>query len=1619
LTATNGTLTLGGLTGLAFTVGDGTADPTMTFSGTIANINTALNGTTYAPNMNINGAQSVNIVTDDEGNTGTGGVQSDTDNITVNITAVNDAPVNTVPAMQNMNQDTVFTFTGATQISVANVDAGGNSVQVQLTGTNGTISLSGTTGLSFVFSDGNGTGAGDGTDDVTVTFRGTLPDVNTALDNLQFTSTPGFFSGPNARLDIVTNDLGNTGTGGALQDSDFVEIFVQQVNQPPVNSVPGTQTISEDATLTFSAGNSNLISISDPDAGVAMVQVQLTVTTGALTLSSFGGLAFSVGDGTADTTMTFTGTIANINTALNGMTFFAGADVNGSSTLTIVTDDQGNTGPGGAMQDTDNVTINITAVNDAPILTSPSSVNASEDVTFNFTAGETISVTDVDSAGNTNFEANVTVTTGMLTVTPSGGAVVIGNLSNDVTIVGAVANVSTILGTLQYRGSTNFNGTDTMALTVNDNGQTGGGNLSDSDNITINVAAVNDAPVNAFPAAPQTFDEDTTLTFSTVNGNAISLSDADAAPGDNVQVTLFSAAGTMTLGNLTGLSFSFSDGNGTGAGDGTADATMLFRGTLTNVNNALQGMTFTPITNINGERTISMTSSDLGNTGSGGVQTDSDTIDLSITAVNDAPIVTVPATFNVTEDVQTAIGISVSDVDSLGGTNFQATLSVTSGLINVTPGGASITSGANDSSSLTLTGTVSNVNTAIGTMKYTGNANFNGTDTMVVNVTDNGQTGTGGTLTDGPDNITINVAAVNDKPVGLAKNFTAQGHMRINGLTGLLTGVTDPDTGTGTPPCDPTPFTVVSVTPVSCGGCSVLNLNGTTGTFDFNPGPNFTGSATLEYVVQDSGCPGNAQSDPATITITVNTPIIYFVKSVGVGTADCRLGSECTLATALDGTHIGANTGRHIFISDANTHTPGVAVTLNSGGRLKGQGVVPPVDSDGDVTDGFDDLFDIAPPAGTIARPSINLSRPTISGATTITMHNNSHVRGLNTNTSNANSLLSSGKTGLNVGDINVTSTNNTASNFAVDLGTSSGTFKFGDITANTGANGSGGARFATTTSTSTVTINNITTKAGTALNLVSTGSTAFTLNDVTSTTGSAVSVNFGAGSSTGALTFHAISANGAARGITVNSHTGSFTVNGTGTTDASGGTIQACTSKGAEFIGSNNIDLNNMNFTGNGTSQTVAGSDGTCGGNLRTGNNLSCVSNIHLQTVTTASFDNLNVTNSGQMGINGNNVNGFEILNSTVTGNGNESMENGLTFQNLSGTVTITDTIIKNNATRQIHIGNIANNTATTIGITGTRTNNAYPTMDTSTTMIGNDAPSGANTQQGILLETFAGSNISPTLNLTGVVFNNNQPQNAVDIQPLTSGTLGGTTNSCSFDTNAAGVIISMQNAASGTYDITNSEFNRSALQSILYAAANPTSGTLQGTIQSNTIGTAGQSGSACFPTSGCNGHGIDVNFIGGSGAIRLKIGGTGGGQGNTIQQFDGNGIKIVANGTGTPSVHATIQNNAILNPLGLVAHGIDTNIGTTAGANVFGCFNISGNSITGTYQDPGVGTQFGIHTRVRFLSEHRLPGMTGTGAANAVTFLTTQNPGAAGKIFSEGAGVPGYQSGAACTTP
>lgn len=142
---------------------------------------------------------------------GQGGAASQA--ITISITPVNDAPSLTLPAPQTTLDNATLAIAG---ISVSDIDAGTQTLEVTLTTTNGSLTLAQTTGLDF--------STGDGIDDANLVFQGSLADLNAALATLTYQSDPGF-SGPDA-IAFTVDDLGNTGSGGALTDSQTLAIEV-------------------------------------------------------------------------------------------------------------------------------------------------------------------------------------------------------------------------------------------------------------------------------------------------------------------------------------------------------------------------------------------------------------------------------------------------------------------------------------------------------------------------------------------------------------------------------------------------------------------------------------------------------------------------------------------------------------------------------------------------------------------------------------------------------------------------------------------------------------------------------------------------------------------------------------------------------------------------------------------------------------------------------------------------------------------------------------------------------------------------------------------------------------------------------------------------------------------------------------------------------------------------------------------------------------------------------------------------------------------------------------------------------------------------------------------------
>jgi hypothetical protein len=293
-------------------------------------------------------------------------------------------------------------------------------------------------------------------------------------------------------------------------------------NQAPVNAVPAAQAMLEDGVLTLSGASA--ISVSDADAGGNTVQVSLSASNGLLSLSGTAGLSFSAGDGSADAAMTFSGSTASINGALNGLTYTPFANFNGAAAISINTNDGGNTGTGGPKSDSDSVSVSVTAVNDAPSFTAGANQTSSEDAGL-----QTVAWASAISAGPAN-ESSQALTF---------------HVANDANALFATQPAIAADGTLTYAAAANANGTANVSVYLTDDGGTANGGVDSTSTVafTISISAVNDAP-QADAGADQTIECSTPVLLS---GAASSDIDGDS-------LTYLWTEGATTLGTSVTLS---------------------------------------------------------------------------------------------------------------------------------------------------------------------------------------------------------------------------------------------------------------------------------------------------------------------------------------------------------------------------------------------------------------------------------------------------------------------------------------------------------------------------------------------------------------------------------------------------------------------------------------------------------------------------------------------------------------------------------------------------------------------------------------------------------------------------------------------------------------------------------------------------------------------------------------------------------------------------------------------------------------------------------------------------------------------------------------------------------
>jgi Ca2+-binding RTX toxin-like protein len=596
---------------------------------------------------------------------------------TITITGTNDGPVANTDGITT-SEDTAVTF----DVRTNDTDVDGDTLSVtQINGT--AISV----GSPVAISGGS----------ISLGADGKLTYTPTA----DFNGTPSF---------TYTISDGHGGTSTAT-----VNLTVTAVNDAPMATItPTTLTATEGVALDLKA---NGLSISDGDADGGSVTVTLSVGEGTFNATvGNSGVALS-GNGTS--LLTITGLVSQVNAFLGAigssstLNYVNGSDTpTASTTLTLTVNDNGNSGAGGPLSSTDTATINITAVNDAPVNTIPVNFTTNEDTPVKL-AG--LVVSDAD-AGSDSITVTLTVGSGTLSAANAGGVTVTGSGTGSIVLSGSQADINAYLASSAsqptYIPVANANGSVSLTMTTSDLGHNGtGGTQVDTDLSTINITSVNDAPAGTNGTV--TTIEDTT--------KILAASDFGFADPNDSPANAFAAVEIVTL---------------PGAGVLKLDGVAVTAGQFISIADINAGkLAFVPQADVPGSTSLTFQVQDDGGTANGGVNIDptANTLIINITPVNDAPVNTVPGAQTATAGTALSIaGISVFDSDN---GSLVTTLSVGHGTLNVSSV-AGLTITGNGTGTVQLSGDIFLINSALGGLSYTATSGYSGTDSLSVNTSD-------------------------------------------------------------------------------------------------------------------------------------------------------------------------------------------------------------------------------------------------------------------------------------------------------------------------------------------------------------------------------------------------------------------------------------------------------------------------------------------------------------------------------------------------------------------------------------------------------------------------------------------------------------------------------------------------------------------------------------------------------------------------------------------------------------------------------------------------------------------------------------------------------------------
>ena len=769
--------------------------PSIAFGGTAPNCTA-----TFTPQLNANGLLNLTFTVTD-------GSLSDSANFNLTVTPFNDPPVISAIAAQTTAEDTQL----AVNFTISDVDSAVTCG----------ASVSAATSNSAIVTVPS------------IVFSGVAP-------NCTATFTPQADANGSLNLTFTVSD-------GSLSAASVFNLTVTPVNDPPLISAIAAQTTAEDTPLTIN------FTISDVD-DTLNCSTSMSASTSNAAIIPVAGILF--GGVAPNCTATVT-PVLNANGAMN-LTF-------------TVTD-------GGALSANRNFNVTVTPVDDPPVISAIGAQTTSEDnfFTVNFT------ILDVDSPMNCG--TSVSASTTNAAIIPAGNVLFSGVAPNCVATITPAPDA---------------NGSLSLTLTVTD------GTTPVGSTFNVTVTAVDDPPLIS-AIAPQTTAEDTLIavnfTISDVDSTLTCAGSMSAASNNTAVVAVAGVSFSGTIPNCTATINPVANAFGVATldltvTDGTTPVTSSFNLTVTPVNdapvlsfigaqstnedtqlvinfsitdvddvmdcttsvvagssnpgivptaNVLFGglapnctATINPVPNANGPLNLTFTVSD-------GLLNDFETFALTVTADNDAPIISAIGAQTTAEDTQLVVNFTINDVDNILDCSTSMSASTTNAAI--------VTSG-----SVLFGGVAPNC-----TATFTPQLNANGSLNLSFIVTDGSLPVT--------STFNLNVTAVNDAPTisAIAPQTTAEDtqfavNFTINDVDNTLT-------------CAGSVSAATSDALIITAGSVVITGTAPNCTATINPVPDANGALTLTLTVTDGALPA-AQAFAVTVNAVNDAPIISTVGS--------------------------------------------------------------------------------------------------------------------------------------------------------------------------------------------------------------------------------------------------------------------------------------------------------------------------------------------------------------------------------------------------------------------------------------------------------------------------------------------------------------------------------------------------------------------------------------------------------------------------------------------------------------------------------------------------------------------------------------------------------------------